>query len=273
MKKGRFSISILLYICFGVIGILAVYQLGSYALEAYKSQKQANQLAGDVTIWDADAQEENAADALSKESDDADSLTGQSADGNLNSAQIPTQIDFASLQAQNEDVVAWLYLPETQINYPVAFSGDNETYLHTDINGDYSRAGTLFVDGDATGDFSEWNTIIYGHNMKNGSMFKTITNYADSDFYEEHPMLYLYTEDARYQILPVLGCIVDDDDALYGIREYSEENLECLNALFRKSTFDSGESITEMDQLITLSTCSYEYDGARYVLVGKMVEW
>ena len=100
-------------------------------------------------------------------------------------AECPVSVDFQKLKEENSDIIAWIYCEDTPINYPVVLAKDNSYYLHRKINGDYGFAGTLFADYRNKGDFSDNNTIIYGHNMKNDTMFGTITEYRNQEYFDE----------------------------------------------------------------------------------------
>lgn len=179
-------------------------------------------------------------------------------------------VDFHALKEVCKDVVAWLYCPDTQINYPVVQGEDNEYYLHRLISGEYNIGGTLFMDFRNSPDFSDWNSIIYGHNMKNGSMFAILPDYMEQEFYEEHPVWYLLTEECTYQIKLAGGYVTPADSDSYVIADSAEERSTLANKAARLSSFRSNVDILENDRLITLSTCVYDYENARYVLVGVL---
>ena len=90
---------------------------------------------------------------------------------------VPIQVDFDVLSKENQDVIGWLYCPDTSINYPVVQAADNEYYLHRLLDDSKNAAGTLFMDYRNSADLSDWNSVIYGHNMKNGSMFGSLPDY------------------------------------------------------------------------------------------------
>lgn len=182
----------------------------------------------------------------------------------------PLSVDFAALLEENSDVVAWIYCADTAVNYPVVQSDDNSYYLRRMLNGKYNIAGTLFMDYRCPADLSCWNTIIYGHNVKNGSMFGILPYYKDPAYYEVHPVWYLLTPDAEYKIELVAGYITPYDSDAYNIPQTREERDALLAMAKENSTFVTDTVVGEWDRLITLSTCTYEYDDARYVLVGVL---
>ena len=181
----------------------------------------------------------------------------------------PIQVDFEALREKNEDVVAWIYCPDTPINYPVVQAEDNEYYMHRLLNGKENASGTLFMDYRNAADLSDWNSVIYGHNMKNGSMFGILTHYKQPSYFEEHPEIFLLTPEQDYVIKVVAGFVTPEDSELYNDFAPDEENRErLLREWMEASFFDSGYEPAAEDRLITLSTCSYEYSNARFVLVG-----
>lgn len=113
----------------------------------------------------------------------------------------PISIDFEQLCQVNPDIIGWIYCEDTVINYPVLKGNDNDYYLHHTYDGTYSASGSIFVDAENADDFADSNTIIYGHHMKNGSMFASLSKWADQDYYEAHPVMWLLTPKQNYKIL------------------------------------------------------------------------
>ncbi len=173
-------------------------------------------------------------------------------------------IDFEQLTAKYPDVVGWLYCEGTPINYPVMQSDDNDYYLRRLPDGTYNTAGSLFADY-RCGEIGETNNyIIYGHNMKNGTMFSSLTKYKSQSYYDEHPVLYLFTPEAEYRIELIAGFVSKPTGEVYNTEQTYEQILEYCSI----STFSSKIIPSNEDIFITLSTCSYEYENARYVVVG-----
>lgn len=187
------------------------------------------------------------------------------------SEDAPIQVDFNLLGNQNQDIVAWLYCPDTSINYPVVQAADNDFYLRRLLDGSYNTAGTLFMDFRNSDDFSDWNSVIYGHNMKNDSMFGTLPDYKAQSYYEEHPTMYLLTPAQNYKINILAGFVTAANSELYSAFNPSEEEKELLvEEWMNDSDFDSTAILTSEHTVITLSTCSYEYSNARYVIIGVL---
>jgi sortase B len=182
-------------------------------------------------------------------------------------------VDFAGLQSINADNEAWLLCVGTNINYPVVHSHDNTEYLNTLFDGRTSRAGALFIDMNNSRGFKDRNTIIYGHNMRNHSMLWTVTQYKSQSFYNEHPTMRLITESGNYEIQLFAGFVADASDASVWRIHFSsaEDYTGWISSLFERSTFKSNVELTPSDRVVTLSTCTYDFTGARYVVMGKLV--
>lgn len=187
-------------------------------------------------------------------------------------SKIPAAVDFDRLYEISEDAVAWIYAPGTAINYVIAQAEDNEYYLHRLLDGAYANGGTLFADCRNAAAFSDWNTIVYGHHMKDGTMFAALLNYREPGYYEEHPVMYLYTPGHRYRLELLAGCTVSLDDPVYTLPASEQDKDGIVEHVCERSSFRAAVPAEEGDKLVTLSTCSYDYDDARYVVVGRLKE-
>ena len=177
-------------------------------------------------------------------------------------------IDFPALRTVNPDAAAWLYCPDTVIDYPILRATEYDYFLRHLPDGTYNANGTLFIDYNWK-DFSDKLLVIYGHNMKSGRMFGSLTNYKGQDYYDSHPYLYLYTEQGeRYRIDLVYGCVIGAGQ--WRDRAFMfDVNIDSLIAYAAyNTTFKSNAQYTPGDRVVALSTCSYEFDDARYVLLG-----
>ncbi len=179
-------------------------------------------------------------------------------------------VNFDQLEKINKDIVAWLYCEDTPINYPVVQCDDNKKYLHCRFDSKYSESGTLFLDCRNNSKFTDFNSIIYGHSMKNDTMFGTLPDYKEQDYYDKHSIMWLATKENYYRIDLFAGCVFSskDSDAWQLWFDSKEKQEKWLNDICRKSYFNSDVVPSINDRIITLSTCSYEYDGARFVLHG-----
>ena len=119
------------------------------------------------------------------------------------------------LNQEFDNTTAWIYIPDSEINFPVMYSGDNEYYLHRGIDGSYLRAGSIFLDGRCDERFRDDVNILYGHNMSDGSMFADLMSYQSNDYFDEHRVGFLNTERGVYRIDFFAVSEVEDNDTVY----------------------------------------------------------
>lgn len=187
-------------------------------------------------------------------------------------------VDWKALKKVNPDVQGWLYQKGTVINYPVVQGTDNDTYLHTRFDKQWSGGGTLFVDCRMEKDFKGFNSIIYGHHMKDGSMFRSIRGYTKEDgYYDKHKTLELATPHGNYHLVVFSAFITKaTDEDTYKMTYDEAEKQAYIDRAWERSelpiTRDSVD-VTKNDRLVTLSTCAYDYEEARYIVMCKMVSW
>ncbi len=181
----------------------------------------------------------------------------------------PIEVDFDELLAVNPDVTGWIYCEDTVINYPVVQGEDNTFYLHHSIDGAYSSSAAIFVDSYNQRDFQDANTIIYGHHMKNGSMFAGLEDWSDQSYYEEHPVMWLLTPAQNYRIVLFSGYHTAADSDAYRIYDRTGEALDTyIQERLELSDFQADIALSGEDKIVTLSTCAYVFTNARYVLHG-----
>lgn len=200
--------------------------------------------------------------------------TAQIAGSTKTSGIYTGELDWDSLKAQNSDVRAWVYLDGTIINYPIVRGSDNSFYLTHMFNKAYSGAGTFFMDANAPDNFETFNTVVYGHHMRDGSMLALIEKYYSQEFYEEHKQLELITPNAKYH-LKVIGfeLVYSTSDAYNYNFSNDKEKQALLDFTAKNNIINTSDQATVKDKLVTFSTCAYEANGDRYVLVTKMVPW
>ena len=184
----------------------------------------------------------------------------------------PISVDFEQLKGENEDVVGWIYGPESPISYPVVKGADNDYYLYHSFGHALNQSGTIFMDTVCEADLSQDNTIIYGHHMNNGGMFASLEDYRKEGYYEAHPVLFYYTPDEVY-VLQVFSMFVTGGDSdVYAFNfATDEEYAKFLESMTARSNYDAGVKVGTDDHIMTLSTCAYDYDDARYVVLCKIV--
>lgn len=196
----------------------------------------------------------------------------------VDSKQFTGVVDWKALKKVNPDVQGWLYQKGTVINYPVVQGTDNDTYLHTRFDKQWSGGGTLFVDCRMEKDFRGFNSIIYGHHMKDGSMFRSIRGYTKEDgYYDKHKTLELATPHGNYHLVVFSAFITKaTDEDTYKMTYDEAEKQAYIDRAWERSelpiTRDSVD-VTKNDRLVTLSTCAYDYEEARYIVMCKMVPW
>ena len=181
-------------------------------------------------------------------------------------------VDFAKLSAANGDVIGWVYCADTPINYPVVQAADNSKYLHAGLDGKYLRSGTIFADYRNGPVATDRQLVLYGHSMKNKTMFGSLLEYKKQAYYDAHPVWYFLTPDAEYRIELFAGCVSKVSDIIYQANPGDEEYAAYIEKMRSKSTFQSDVDVTLEDTVVVLSTCSYEFDNARYVALGKLIK-
>ena len=179
-------------------------------------------------------------------------------------------VDFDTLRTINSDAAAWLYSPDTVIDYPVMAAEDYTYYLGHLPDGTKNANGTLFIDYNNAPDFSGGLTVIYGHHMKSGRMFGGLVGYKDQKYFEEHPYMYLYTDHANYRIDLIYGSVVGAEEWAERAFMYEENVSELLEFAGKNTTFKSDVQYEEGDRVVVLSTCSYEFSEARYFVLGVL---
>lgn len=246
-----------------VVLLLGVFLFSGWQLYAYISGVMAGQALAD----------ELAEKAVTLAGPVADPPTTDGQPGDDSAAQTSITVDFDTLLAENEDVVAWLYCPDTPINYPVAQGDDNVQYLRHMLNGEYNMAGTLFMDYRNSADITDWNTVIYGHNMRTNTMFGSLSDYSSQEYYEAHPVWYLLTPGQDYQVDLLAGYVTTTDSMAYSIPMTYEDKLSFVQSSLDASRFASDAAVGDDDVLVTFSTCSSASEESRFVLIGVLREF
>lgn len=183
------------------------------------------------------------------------------------------QVDFDGLQVVNADVIGWLHIPALSVSYPVVQGNDNSYYLHHLFTGEYNSSGSIFADCHNRPDFSDQNTIIYGHNMKNGSMFGTLSSYQNRALWESSPYFYLYVPGKvlKYQIFSCYAGYVGSEAYTYAF-PYEADFLNFLEQIKNYAGYDTGVVAEDTDKVVTLSTCVSSRRDYRYIVHGKLIE-
>ena len=181
--------------------------------------------------------------------------------------------NFMELQAINPEVIAWLDVYGTNIDYPVTQAEDNSKYVNTGAEGRYSLSGAIFLDADNSRDFSDFNSIIYGHHMDKSVMFGPIGDFTDEDVFYSHRYGSLFF-DEKYQGLEFFAFIHADayDRSVFTPNVGKEKREKYLTNLTETAIHRSNVEITESDRIVLLATCSSDSTNGRDVLVGKITD-
>ena len=184
------------------------------------------------------------------------------------------------LHNQNEDIVAWIEILDTNVNYPVLQAEDNDFYLRKNYKKEYASTGSIFLDKDVDMSLPSSNFLMYGHRNKGGAMFEHLIKYKDKKFYEEHKKINFTTleEDQEYEILAVFYSRVYYQNERNVFRYYyfvnaetEEEYNEFVFNAKKDSIYDTGVNVEYGDQLMTLSTCEYSQKDGRFAIVAKRI--
>ena len=190
-------------------------------------------------------------------------------------------LQLEELKKQNNDIIGWIEIENTIINYPVLQCEDNSFYMTHNYKKEYSAEGSIFLDKDYNWELPSSNLLLYGHNNKNKTMFAELLKYKEESYYKEHPTIRFTTlaEDKTYEIIAVFKSRVyykSEKDVFryyYFINaENEEEYNNYINESKKASLYDTGKTATYGDQLLTLSTCEYSQEDGRFVVVAKKVQ-
>ncbi len=186
------------------------------------------------------------------------------------------QVNFDELMALNSDTIGWIrFDPEPAIiNYPIVQGKDNQEYLHKTFSANDNSLGTIFLNVENNPNFRDQNSIVYGHRMKDGSMFRHLQDYEDRAFWEANPYFYIYTPDGQELIYHIysMGEVLDTSDTYLTEFNTEEEYQNFLNMTKQVSLYDTGIEVTTSDTIVTLSTCTSASDNHRFVVRGVRVK-
>lgn len=246
---------VLLWIC-AVVFVYSVFNIISYFYESYRSSRMYQELGNQFH--------------------NEEPISEGKAEPVQNSLQSNGEKEilkrFLPLLDINSDVVGWITIPGTHIDYPVVQTDNNDYYLTHDINGDKASRGSIFMDyrNDPSG--HDKNTILYGHHMKDGSMFKDLMKYKDKDFFEENTVIQFYTL-YRLTEWEIFSAYITSTDFNYIATGFpsDEDYLDFLDNIKGKSMHHRDIELKNYDNILTLSTCTYEFKGARFVVHAKRI--
>ena len=263
-----------------MLAALAVFLYSGYTLYGfYKEYKKSSDEYDNLENSYAVDQEQESENIDNLEDDDAlQSISGQEVRKVLEDGEEKTlpvlknPIDFTQLLSVNSDIVGWLRIRALDISYPVVQGKDNDYYLHRTFEKTDNFAGCLFVNSYNMGDFTDQNTIIYGHNMKNGSMFGKLKNFSDPEVFKKSRYFWIFTPDFIYQYRIFSASVVDKTGLTYQISFTDDEFDQFISRAYSNSVVDNqGVTVTKEDRIVTLSTCTGD-DSTRFVVMGKLAQ-
>lgn len=258
-----------------VIFLFSAYTLYGYYREYKKSTDEYDNLESSFSIED-ESESENLEDL---ENDQAlQRITGREVATvweNGREVTIPTMknpIDFAELKGVNEDIVGWLKISALDISYPVVQGTDNDYYLHRTFEGVENFAGCLFVNSGNSADFTDQNTIVYGHNMKNGSMFGKLKKFQEEETFRKSKYFWMFTENFIYQYRIFSAMTVNKVGINYQTFFAESEFSEFRDQAFANSVVENSDvELSYEDRIVTLSTCTGD-DSTRFVVMGRLAQ-
>lgn len=199
------------------------------------------------------------------------------ADTDIETVKIP--VDFESLWEINPEIYAWIYIPGTEVSYPVLqHDGDNDFYLHRSETGDYYSGGCIYSENYNHKDFSDRMTVLYGHNLRSGKMFAGLNDFADVEFFEGHRYMYVYLPD-RELVYEIFAAYPHSREHLLINHDFdNEEEYEAffddaLGSMSLQANFSEGTVPDyDKDKVLTLSTCFRRNNQQRYLVQGMLVK-
>ena len=260
MKKQTQKILIyFIYIVATILMICSLFYIIKYTTSIRKAKQQTN-LLNEVLI------EQNVA------------VTEEMVKSQEIIPKTERMLKLEELQKKNSDIIGWIEIENTNINYPVLQGNDNDYYMNHDYEKKESLIGSIFLDKDYVWNPPSSNLLIYGHNIKDGSMFQNLLNYQDENYYQQHPTIRFTTntEDAYYEIISAFSSKVynkSDQNVFryyYFINAQNEAQYnEFVQNAKKASFYDTGKTAVYGEQLMTLSTCAYHVKDGRFAVVAK----
>lgn len=257
----------ILIITFSIVALVCFGYFGIYYYQNYRSGNDMQHLA--------EIKEENKTPGLAFEQDNANG------DEDENSDETEPEVleDYKTLLNMNKDLIGWLKIADINIDYPVMQTNDNTYYLDHNFDKKYDKNGCLFLDYQCDVINRNTNLIIYGHNMQSGNMFGRLDKYSSEEYYKEHPKFEFDTiyEKGAYEIVYVFRSKIYNEDAVvfkyYQFLDVqSEKEFDSNMAEMAKiSLYDTGITPKYGDELLTLSTCDYQENNGRFVIVARKI--
>ena len=284
VQKMQRRLIILLRIIFSALVIILLFSLTGYfrnertteGLKKLKADTEEGRHKERELIPEAG---ESAALSIDKEYSERTESLDKAVSGDGDEQEKKVSDEFTGLLEVNPDIIGWLKIPGTVIDYPVVKTSDEDYYLHHDFYGQKSIYGTLFVKDIADVETPGTNIIIYGHHMRNNTMFGSLDAYESEDYLSSHEIIEFNTlyEKRRYQVLSVFRSeVLPEDSGEFRYYDFyqadSKEDFDHYYSNIKElSEYDTGISAEYGDTFITLSTCAYHTKNGRFVVVAKRI--
>lgn len=264
-KKKQILLFLLVLVLFGVL-VFALLQIWQTQQE-YKSEEQAHQA---LLAYKPEGR------PLPTSPSDPTSTSETAAPSSPSTDPAETGPAFVNetirrLREDHPNALGWVSVPGTNIEYPFVQGPDNDYFLRRDVDGNYLYAGVPFLDYRCRADFSGVNSILYGHNLRNGTMFGALEEFKNQQFFDEHREIFVYLEDRTIRA-EIIACLVIDPkekDYVYAVQPEADH----LTRLLADAKNAMELSPSPEQRFLTLSTCGYDYSGARIVLVGIITDY
>lgn len=263
-KRNTLDIMGNIIITVGVLLILiALWKIGSILWEYHQGKSEYRDLQELAFDMDAAGQSDEGSGSQAND-DEADEKSWAANAANVQQA-------LSELKEQNGDTVGWIDFENIDLSYPIMWCDNNEYYLRRTFSGEVNSAGSIFMETTNNPDFEDYHTLIYGHNMRNQSMFGQLKKYKSNDFYEGNEYFVIYTEENawRYQIFAYYDISESGDVYTVGFAP-GEVFDQFVKKMLSRSYYDTGVEVSGQDKVITLSTCATE--GVRFVVHAKRVD-
>ena len=282
-RKGRY---VIIYLLLSVLIVLSViYIINFFSLK--QEAKEQTKLLSTIDIYERENAKEVAQNVSENEEEKVESESEENDETVLTEIaeeqkqETERMLQVKELQEQNPDIIGWLEIENTNINYPVLQGTDNSYYMTHNYKKENSKNGSIFLDANYDWNIPSNNLLIYGHNLGNGMMFQELLKYEKESFYQEHPVIRFTTaeEDAEYEIISAFKSRVYHKSEKNVFRYYyfiNSESEEEYNQFVKNaknvSLYPINVTASYGDQLITLSTCSYYVQDGRFAVVGRKIE-
>ncbi len=264
----------IIYLLLTILIILSLIYIIKYFLIKQEAKAQSN-LLNAIEIYEKEKINNEETQNFTKNEEVAEEKIEEE------KQQTERMVQVKQLKEQNADIVGWLEIENTNINYPVLQGADNRYYMTHNYKKEKSKNGSIFLNADYNWNIPSNNLLMYGHNLGNGMMFQELLKYEKESFYKEHPIIRFTTidEDAEYEIISVFKSRVYYKSEKNVFRYYyfinsesEEEYNQFISNAKNASLYSIDATASFGDQLITLSTCSYYVEDGRFAVIGRKIQ-